>query len=182
MLKASVIARNYAKALLSAAKKNNAVDKIAAELEVFKSHFTYDFANELQNPVISRNDLVKIMEEITQKFSFEPIVSSFFLTLADNKRLSLFLEVHAEFSILLKKQKNILEAEITFAAEPEAAQLSQIKALIEKKYSDKVIEVKKTINQQILGGFQVRIGSDVIDASLKNQLLNLSQEFASAIN
>lgn len=182
MLKSSVIARNYAKALFSAAKKENAVDKVAAELEVFKNHFSEDFANELQNPVISKNDLVKIMEEITQKFSFDQIVSGFFLTLADNKRLNLFLEVYKEFSVLLKKQKNILEAEITFAVEPDAAQLNQIKSLIEKKHSDKVIEVKKTINPQILGGFQVRIGSDVIDASLKNQLLNLSKEFASAIN
>ena len=45
MLKASVIARNYAKALFSAAKKENAVDKVAAELEVFKNHFSEDFAN-----------------------------------------------------------------------------------------------------------------------------------------
>lgn len=182
MSKASAIAINYAKALFLAAKKDNVIDKVAAQLVVFQKHFTADFARQIENPAISRNDLVKIMEEIVQKCSFEGLVSGFFLTLSQNRRLGLFSEIHAEFTALLKNHKNILEAELIFASQPEESQLSKIKALIEKKHSGKVIEIKKTINQKILGGFQVKIGSDVIDASLKNQLLNLKQEFAIAVN
>lgn len=182
MSKASAITKNYAKALFLVAKQNNIVEKVAENLETFKKNFTKDFAHELQNPVISKSDLVKIMEEITQKFTFENVVSNFLLLLASNKRLSLFLEAHEEFTVLLKKHKNILEAEIIFANKADKAQLDQIKSAIEKKYSDKIIEIKETLNPKILGGFQVRIGSNIVDASLKNQIFSLKQDLIAANN
>jgi len=182
MSKASAITKNYAKALFLVAKQNNIIEKVDSNLEAFKKSFTQDFAHELQNPVISKSDLVKIMEEITQKFTFENVVSNFLFLLANNKRLSLFLEVQEEFTVLLKKQKNILEAEIIFANKSDKEQLDQIKAVIEKKYSDKTIEIKETLNPKILGGFQVRIGSNIVDASLKNQIFSLKQELIAANN
>ena len=182
MSKASAITKNYAKALFLVAKQNNIIEKVDANLETFKKSFTQDFAHELQNPVISKSDLVKIMEEITQKFIFENVVSNFLFLLANNKRLSLFLEVQEEFTVLLKKQKNILEAEIIFANKADKEQLDQIKAVIEKKYSDKTIEIKETLNPKILGGFQVIIGSNIVDASLKNQIFSLKQELIAANN
>ncbi|MBU6338485.1 MAG: ATP synthase F1 subunit delta [Rickettsiales bacterium] len=176
MLRVSAAARNYAKSLFLLAKKHNVIDKTAATLELFKKSFSEDFAHELQNPVISKADLVKIMEEILAKFSFEKIVADFLLTVAANKRLNLFLEISQEFESLLKKHKNVLKAEVVFATKSDNDQLSKIKAIIEKKYLGKTVEIKETVNPKILGGFQIRIGSDVIDASLKNQIFNLKQE------
>jgi F-type H+-transporting ATPase subunit delta len=179
MLRVSAAARNYAKSLFLLAKKHNLVDKTAANLELFKNSFSEDFAHELQNPVISKNDLVKIMEEILTKFSFEIIVTDFLLTIASNKRLNLFLEISQEFNRLLKKHKNILEAEVVFATKSDKDYLNKIKEIIEKKYLGKIVEIKETINPKILGGFQIRVGSDVIDASLKNQIFNLKSELSS---
>ena len=176
MLRVSAAARNYAKSLFLLAKKHNLVDKTAANLEVFKKSFSEDFAHELQNPVISKGDLVKIMEEVLTKFSFERIVADFLLTIASNKRLNIFLEISQEFDSLLKKYKNILEAEVVFATKADKEYLDKIKAIIEKQYLGKIVLIKETINPKILGGFQIRIGSDVIDASLKNQIFNLKQE------
>lgn len=179
MSEASVIAKNYAKALFAVAKEKNIIDKVAVNLEIFKEKYTKDFANELQNPVISKNDLMAIMEEIIEKFSFKEIseaTSNFLRLLAQNKRLGLFLEIHEEFTNLVKNHKNILEVEVVFAKSADKAQLEEIQSVIEKKYSDKVIEITQTLNPKILGGFQVRIGSDIIDASLKNQIFSLKQE------
>lgn len=182
MPRASVVAKNYAKALFLAAQKNNALEKVALELEVFKKNFNSSFAHELQNPVISKNDLVKIIAEITQKMSLGKTLSDFFAAVARNRRLSLFPEIYAEFSHLLKKQKNILEVELILATKSDQSQLNQIKLLIEKKYPDKTIEIKETVKEKILGGFQIKIGSDIIDASLKNQLDSLNKELLSAVN
>lgn len=176
MSKASAIAKNYAKALFSVAQDGKITDKIAENLEAFKAKFSENFARELQNPVISKNDLVEIMEEITKKFSFESIFSNFLLTLASNKRIDLFLEVYAEFTSLLKKQKNILDVELVFASKVDESQIAKIKAIIEKEHEGKTIEIKETLNPKILGGFQVRIGSSVVDASLKNKIFNLKQD------
>ena len=117
------------------------------------------------------------------KFSFENIsetTSNFLRILAQNKRFNLFLDIHEAFTVLLKKHKNILDVEVVFAQKPEKDQVDQIKAMVEKKYSDKVIAITETLNPKILGGFQVRIGSNIVDASLKNQIFSLKKELAVA--
>ncbi len=181
MPRASVIAKNYAKALFVATKKANSFDKVAAELEEFRKNFSSSFAHELQNPVISKNDLEKVMEEITQKLALTKLTSDFFMAVARNRRLSMFPEIHGEFCHLVKKQKNILEVEVIFALKPTKLQFDQIKSLVEKKYSNKTVEIKETCNGKILGGFQVKIGSDIIDVSLKNQLSNLEKQLSAAV-
>ena len=181
MPRASVIAKNYAKALFVATKKNNSLDKVALELEEFKKNFNSSFAHELQNPVISKADLEKVMEEITKKLSLTKISSDFFMAVARNRRLSMFPEIHSEFTHLAKKQKNILEVEVIFASKPTKLQFDQIKTLVEKKHSNKTVEIKETFNEKILGGFQVKIGSDIIDVSLKNQLFNLEKQLSEAV-
>ncbi len=182
MPRASVIAKNYAKALFVAAKKNNNVDKVAAELDVFKQNFSTSFAHELKNPVIAKNDLVKIIEEVTQKFGLGALTSNFFASIVRNRRLNLFPEIYEEFSRIVKQQKNILEVEVIVAVKAEKAQIDRLKVLIEKKYPGKIIAIKETVKEKILGGFQVKIGSEIIDASLQNQLASIGKECLAAVN
>jgi F-type H+-transporting ATPase subunit delta len=182
MPRVSVIAKNYAKALFVAAKKNNSVDKISSELEVFKQNFSTSFAHELKNPVIAKNDLANIIQDITKKFSLCALSSNFFASIVRNRRLNLFPEIYEEFSRLNKQQRNILEVEVISAVKAEKLQIDRVKALIEKKYPDKKIEIKEIVKEKILGGFQVKIGSEVIDASLKSKLANLGKECLSAVN
>lgn len=182
MPRVSVIAKNYAKALFVAAKKSNTVDKVSAELETFKQNFSTSFAHELKNPVIAKNDLVRIINEVTKKFALGALTSNFFASIVRNRRLNLFPEIYEEFSRLVKLQKNILEVEVIVAAKSDADQLARIKDLVAKSYPDKTISIKETVKEKILGGFQVKIGSEVIDASLKNQLDTLGKACLAAAN
>lgn len=182
MPRVSVVAKNYAKALFLAARKNNSLKKTADELGVFKQNFSTSFAHELKNPVIAKNDLVRIINDVTQKFGLSPLSSNFFASVVRNRRLNLFPEIYEEFSRLYKQYQNILEVEIISAVKTEKKHIDRVKAVIEKKYPGKTIAVKETVKKQILGGFQIKIGSEVIDASLKNQLENLKKECLAAIN
>ncbi len=182
MPRVSVIAKNYAKALLAGAQKSNSVDKISKELDIFKQNFSTSFAHELKNPVISKNDLVKIIQEVTGKFNLSTLSSNFFASIVRNRRLNLFPEIYEEFSRLVKQQKNILEVEVITAVKSDEIHLERVKSIVEKKYPGKVIAIKETLKGKILGGFQVKIGSEVIDVSLKNQLDNLEKVCVAAIN
>lgn len=181
MPRVSVIAKNYAKALFVAAKKNNSLDKVAAELDVFKQNFSTSFAHELKNPVIAKQDLVRIITDVTQKFGLGALTSNFFASIVRNRRLNLFPEIYEEFSRSVKIQKNILEVEVTTAVKVEKVQLDRIKALVEKKYPGKVIAIRELVREKILGGFQVKVGSEIIDASLKNQLEKIGKACLAAI-
>lgn len=182
MPRISVIAKNYSKALFLAAKKGNSLDQVLKELEIFKQNFNTNFAHELKNPVISKDDLIKIINEVTTKFGLGKLVSNFFSSIVKNRRLNLFPEIYEEFNRLVRQEKNILEVEIITAVKCDSAKLEQIKNLVAKKYSGKTIALKEVISAKILGGMQIRAGSEVIDISLKNQLSKLNKELLSAIN
>jgi F-type H+-transporting ATPase subunit delta len=182
MPRASTIAKNYAKALFVAALKSNSLDKIVADLEVFKKNFSTSFAHELKNPVISKSDSVKIIDEVTKKFGLSQLTSSFFAAIVRNRRLNLFPEVYEDFLRLVKQQKNILEVELITAIKSESSQIERITKLVAKKYPGKTIAIKETITAKILGGLQIKVGSEVIDVSLRNQLDKFDRELLSAVN
>jgi F-type H+-transporting ATPase subunit delta len=182
MPRISVIAKNYAKAMFLAGRKNNSLDKILQELTIFKQNFSTSFSNELKNPVISKRDMDKIIKEVSKKFELGSLTSNFFASIVRNRRLNLFPEIYEEFCRIHRQYQNILEVEAIFASEPEKSQVDQLKLVIGKKYPNKTIAVRVSIKEKILGGMQVKIGSEMIDASLKNQLENLKKECLALIN
>jgi F-type H+-transporting ATPase subunit delta len=182
MPRISVVAKNYSKALFAAARKGNSLEKTAAELEVFKQNFSTSFAHELKNPVIAKNDLAYIIEEVTKKFGLGPLTSNFFASIIRNRRLNLFPEIYEDFLRLVKLNQNILEVEVITAAKTTQKKIDRVKDLIEKKYPGKKIAIRETVKEQIMGGVQIKIGSELIDASLKNQLESLKKECLAAIN
>ena len=125
-------------------------------MKAFKDNFSPEFAHELKNPVISKNDLVEIIGQITTKFKLGKLVSNFFAAIAQNRRIDLFQEIDQEFSNLLQEHENILQIEIITATKAKAAQIEKIKNLVAKKYKNKTITVKETVEHKILGGFQVK--------------------------
>ena len=182
MPRISVVAKNYAKALLVAAEKHKSVDKVASDLDVFKKNFSAEFAHELENPVISKSDLVDVIAQVTTKLSLSEITSNFFVALASNRRIELFSEIHAEFQHLERQQRNILEVELFVASKANQNHIDSVKQLVEKKYPGKTVTIQETVKKEILGGIQIRIGSEVIDASLRNQLDTIGKECFAAIN
>ena len=167
MPRISVVAKNYSKALFLAAKKSNSLDKVLSELEVFKENFSTSFAHELKNPVIAKNDLVRIISEVTKKFGLGALTSNFFASIIRNRRLNLFPEIYEEFNRMVLEYKKILEIEVLSTVN---INIDNIKKLFEKSYPDKKILIKHILSPKILGGLQIKIGSKIIDASLKNQL------------
>lgn len=181
MPRVSVIAKNYAKALFAAAKKSNSIDKIHQELDSFKQSFSLDFARELKNPVIAKADSTKIIKEIAQTIKLGKLTTNFLVAVTRNKRLNLFPEIYEDFTRLTKIYKNILDVELISTEKLDDSALQQIKAAVSKKHPGKEIEFTQTIKKEILGGLQIKIGSDLIDASLKNQLATISKELIRAV-
>ncbi len=83
---------------------------------------------------------------------------------------------------IVKQQKNVLEVEVTTAVKANQDQVERIKKLVEKKYPGKTVFVKETIKGQILGGIQIKIGSEVVDATLKSQLASIGKECVAVAN
>jgi F-type H+-transporting ATPase subunit delta len=179
MPRVSVIAKTYAKTLFLASKNNNSIDKVSEELELFRKNFSNSFANELKNPVISKDDMLKIINQITSRFGLGALSSNFFASIVKNRRLNLFPEIYEEFNRMVLEYKKILEIEVLSTVN---INIDNIKKLFEKSYPDKKILIKHILSPKILGGLQIKIGSKIIDASLKNQIEQIKKECLLAIN
>jgi len=179
MPRVSVIAKTYAKTLFLASKNSDSIDKISEELELFKKNFSNSFANELKNPVISKDDMLKIIKQITSRFGLGALSSNFFASIVKNRRLNLFPEIYEEYNRMVLEYKKILEIEVLSTVN---INIENIKKLFEKSYPDKKILIKNTLSPKILGGLQIKIGNKIIDASLKNQIEQIKKECLSAIN
>ena len=96
--------------------------------------------------------------------------------MSKNRRLGLFDDIYKEFSRLLRIEKNILEIELISSSNLDKSTIDDIKKIIAKQNPNKSIEVIETLKSDILGGLQIKIGSNLIDASLKNKLSLIEKE------
>jgi F-type H+-transporting ATPase subunit delta len=101
---------------------------------------------------------------------------NFLKIIIQNRRISLISDISSRFTEFFKKDKNIVTAKIYVVNKISDQYIDKIKSKIAKKYQDKKIEVEQIIKKDILGGVVIRIGSELIDSSLKNSLQKLKSE------
>jgi F-type H+-transporting ATPase subunit delta len=182
MHKPSLVSKNYAKALFNIAKESKKIDEIASDLEKFAQNFSSEFILELNNPAISTADLLKVIALVNDKIGISGLAADFLNVVFKNRKISYLNDIHQEFAKLAKEHNNILQIEVISASELTQESLAKIKDAISKKYSEKKIEILQTVKSQILGGIQVKIGSNLIDASIKSQLDQIENELITTIN
>ena len=175
------IANKYAKAAFNVAKGHNLIDRFSGDLQLFVDNFSNAFIKELSNPTISKEDLAKIITEIAGKLSLNDKVVSFLTIVAEARRIGLIKEINQSFSNLVKAEKKILEVEVFAVENLSTDNISEIKAILQKKYPGQTLEIKQIIKKDILGGVVIKVGSTMIDASLKTQLDALNNQFQSTL-
>ncbi len=177
----NLLAKKYAIAAFNVAQKLNLVDQFAVDIAKFSAALSKSIVKELSNPAISREDLKKIAADFGAKLSLNPQVINFLEVVAEARRIAEIQTIENHFHKLAAAEKNILEVEVFSVVELDAKNIEEIKTALSKKYAGKTIEIKQTIKKDILGGLQIKIGSTLIDASLKKQLLTLNQQFQSIL-
>ena len=94
--------------------------------------------------------------------------------LAGNRRLSALPDVVRAFSAIAAAARGEVTAEVTTAHPLDAAQLADLSAKL-KEREGRDVKVKASVDPDILGGLVVRIGSTMIDSSIRTRLNSLAQ-------
>jgi F-type H+-transporting ATPase subunit delta len=94
---------------------------------------------------------------------------NFVRVLAENRRIELLPEIHAQFEALKNEREGVVEAEVQSAFELTEAQIADLVQRLERKTGRKV-RTKVTINKDLIAGVKVVLGDKVIDASARAQL------------
>lgn len=172
MLEQKMSARPYAKAAFEIAKAQKQFDAW--------SHLLNLLAAIVTNPKIATllQDKTKRPDEISEFFSnlLAHQVSEeslrFVQLLAERRRLKVLPEIVNFYETLRKEAENILNATVVSATPLADDQKQKIKMALQKRF-DCTIEIQESVDPTLLGGFWVKAGNDVIDATLKGQLMQL---------
>lgn len=167
-------ASRYSKALLELCVEQNNVDSVLGDMKFFQevSEGSRDFDLLIHSPVVRSDKKILIFEKVFDQF--EELTMSFIRLLTNKGREGLLPEIAMTFDLQVKEHKGVVPVTLTTAQPLDEETKKLILAKIEPLI-DGEPEVKEKIDEELIGGFVVRMGDTQIDASVESQLNNLKQ-------
>lgn len=163
------IAGRYAKSLIELSLQNNALEAVKADMQAVQTAFSNrDFMQLMRNPIIPADKKIKTVNAI---FTSLHTISSKFLNLVINKgRENLLKDISNSFIQQYNSLKNITSATLITAQPVDESYLQSIKA---KFPAHVTVELKNEIKPEIIGGFILKFGDTLYDASVVKKLHKL---------
>lgn len=170
------IARKYATALFGLARKSTSEPAIWADLVVLRDALAKEprFLEFLAAPQISDDDKRRLVRAVMQSVS-QNVVRDFVLFLVDKSRADHLPEIVRIYGEMWDEAQGIVEATITSAVLLEPAERDRIIARLER-ISGKTVRHHLEIDPDILGGVVIMIGGEIIDHSVRHDLLKLRDQ------
>ena len=171
----STISKRYAEALFELAAERGAVDRGGENLEQITKMLSDspELNHMINSPVISKEDHINTMSELTERTGMDVLSRNFVGLISSNRRLSELSEMIRAFQLLLAKNRGEAFGEVTSSQELEKNQVEVIKSSLEK-ISGKKFRLKTKIDKALIGGVLIKVGSIMIDSSIKTKLKSLS--------
>jgi len=170
------LAGRYATALFQLARDERKIEAVGNSLAAIKAALaeSEDFRQLAMSPLISRGDAVRAVTAAADAMTLDPITKNFLGVLAQNRRLSQLPAVIRAFNTLWAQHRGEITAEVTSAHPLDDAQVSSLKQNLRTRMG-RDIAVDLSVDPEILGGLVVRIGSQMIDGSIRTKLNTLAQ-------
>ncbi len=174
---AAVLARRYAKALYELAEEQSALDEVAAELRLLKTlgQTSAEFKQIMKHPRLTRAELVKVVRKITETGKLNVLTGNFLALVAQNRRLVHLSAMVDAFLAELAQRRNEFTAEVRTTQMLSEAQHEQLTAQLRQLAGGKVHLIVEE-DTSLLGGLVVKLGSRLIDASVKSKLARLERQ------
>lgn len=173
-MKSTKVASRYAKALLEIAIEQGKVDSVSGDMQFLAetNRETRDFELLIGSPIVNADKKIAIFEKVFEQF--ETVSMAFIRLITKNGREYLLPAIAESFEAQVKEHKGIVPITLISAAPLDAATRDNLLAKVKEGVSG-TFEVTEKIDEDLIGGFVVRLGDMQIDASVSSQLNNLKQ-------
>ena len=169
------LAGRYASALFELARDERQIESVSKSLDTLKDALdeSPDFKALTTSPLVNREEASKAVAAASGPLGLDPLTRKFVGVLAKNGRLSQLGAVIRTFARLASEHRGETTAEVTSAFPLRDDQVEALRSRLEASAgTDVAIDTK--VDPSILGGIVVRLGSRMIDASIKTKLNNLA--------
>jgi F-type H+-transporting ATPase subunit delta len=168
------LAARYASALYDLADEQGKLDAVANDLRVLGAlaNEVEDLRRILRGVVIDRDQQTAAMNAVMDDMKADPLTRQFVGVLASNRRLNALVEVSTAFLEQLAVKRGEVVAHIISARPLSNAQREKLTDALKRKAGAKVV-INARVDESLIGGLVVRVGSVLFDGSLKTKLMRL---------
>ncbi|MDR2367641.1 MAG: ATP synthase F1 subunit delta [Deltaproteobacteria bacterium] len=177
-----ILAKRYAKALLSLGQEDGKYREYGAELSGFLSDIeaTGEAGRALVSPFYPKDQRGKALAAILEKGSLSQLVKNFVNLLHDKGRLDILGPIVQAYSGLCDELEGLVRGTLTSATPLSDSQISAIKGALNAMSGSKV-ELEVKVDPSIIGGLVARLGDLVVDSSLQTQIKLLGQKLSEPV-
>ncbi len=168
------IAARYATAIFELAKEGSALTALEADLDTLETALndSADLRAVLSSPVYSREDLGKAISALSDKLGLSATTKGALGMMAQNRRLFALPQLIAELRRMIADEKGEITAEVTSATVLTKVQADQLAATL-KANVGKTVKLNVAVDENLIGGLIVKVGSKMIDTSIRSKLAAL---------
>ena len=171
----------YAQALLSLGQSNDLTDRFGEDVAAILS--AWDVSADLQafltNPLMKADAKKAVLSQVFGE-QIHPFTKSFLMLLVDKRRI-LFLDgICKQYQAPLRKLNQTVLAEVISTVELNDDQKNTIREQVKSMTSARQVDLETRLDRDLIGGVIIKVGSQVIDASLRGQLRRISLRLSSA--
>jgi len=178
---AAVLGR-YARAYAEVAVKNKLnPEKTVAEFQQMSDvvNGSRELRNVLQNPAVSREQKLKLLDSIIQHIGASKMLRNFLAVLIDHRRIGNIGDVLEQFKQELDRRMGIADAKVSSVRELSSAEKKSLEQQL-AAITGKTVRATYSQDAGLLGGVLVRVGSTIYDGSVQGRLQRMRQELANA--
>lgn len=161
----------YATALFELAEGRRAIDAVERSLATIRDALTQsdDFRRLISSPIVDRPTARGVIAAVGDKLGVDAITRNFLGVLAENRRLGQLPQIIRAFRLLASRWRGEVNAEVTSAHPLSPDQVEALKQQLRQRVGREV-SVDLAVDPALLGGLVVRIGSQMIDSSIRTRL------------
>jgi F-type H+-transporting ATPase subunit delta len=167
------IVQPYASALMSVAQSNNLAEEFGQDIRNLLSLLdsSAELRQVLGNPLIKADVKKRVLEQVAGEIN--PFVQNFLRLLVDKGRIFFLEGIGQEYLAKLRELNQTVLAEVTSAVPLSEAQEQTVKEKVQAMTGATQVELQSKLDSALIGGVIIKVGSQVIDASLRGQLRRL---------
>ncbi len=171
----ATVAGRYASALFELAKDERQLEAVEKDMVALGGLLkeSGDLQRMVRSPVITADEQAKALQAIAKSAGFAPLTSNFLQVLTRARRLFAIGDVVRDFREIAARFRGEVTAEVTTAHVLTEAQQAALEDALKGTAGGRNIRIETRVDPAILGGLVVKMGSRMIDSSLRTKLNSL---------
>ncbi len=168
----SGMAGRYASALFELALESKAVDAVKAELETFEALIAEspDLRRLVRSPVFRADEQRRALAAVLARLGISGLTANFLQVVAANRRLFAVRDMIRAYRALVARHKGEISADVVVAEKLSDKHLEALKNALKAVTGGRAIDLNVKIDPAIIGGLVVKLGSRMVDSSLRTKL------------